>query len=833
MPERLLHIAQPETYDLHYSVDFEQFTFFCKQKVLLEITEQTSILCLHCEDLLISELQLSSENVVVPVTSDISDGKLNIYSGGMFSPGDYNLELRFSGKLNDDLSGFYRSRYIDNDGHEAYLATTQFEAPYARKAFPCFDEPAFKAVFTVTLDIPGQMIGISNMPVESECVANGRKSVRFLPTPPMSTYLLYMGAGNFDFIEQKRDDRTIRVYGVNGKSSQGRFALQFAADSLQFFEQYSGVKYPLPKLDLLAIPDFAAGAMENWGACTFREVLLYVDDATTSLTVKKRVAEVIAHELWHQWSGNLVTMKWWDDLWLNEAFATYQAYRAVDQFFPQWHILDDFIDGDTSAAFEMDMLSSTHPIAVPVHTANEIEEIFDHISYGKGGSVLRMIEGYIGEEAFRKGVSAYLDKFAYQNAIAEDLWETLEENSGLPVKDILISWVIKPGFPLLHAKKNDATIHLTQKLFTANKSESQELWPVPLTWTTDNHKGERLFDTKECEIAVNGSFTKINQGQTGFYRTLYDIRMYDELCNPIKSKQLHEYDRWGILNDLWACVIAGYASLDDLLQIVAWYDGEDQLFVLREIASQCTEISHLLRFTDHGKELFHRFRAPFSKALNNLGWKSTEKEEPHLKQLRPIAISFLIRSGDEVVKQQALSMARSYLENASLDPDIRGACLSAVSNDGTRQSFDTIKKAYEEKVNIEEKIALLCTLSEFTDPALLTQYINYAMTDAVRRQDLRTVFSRIAHNPSCPALFFNWVKENWERLRDLRKSHFVYMGLLQTLITTAPDINSLNNIRDFLNQNDEGYEKTKANAFEKAQLYISFRERGLTTSPSP
>ena len=452
MSQRLALTVQPKSYNLHFGVDFEQFIFTGKQNILIEITEPQPLLRLHCVELTVTELSLLSHNGTVPVTFSLSDGELLINSNQLIERGEYQLHLSFTGKLNDDLSGFYRSRYIDNDGQEAYIATTQFEAPYARKAFPCFDEPLFKATFTVALDIPKHMIAISNMPIESQSVNNSRKTVLFAPTPPMSSYLLYMGAGDFDYIEQIKDGRTIRIYGVNGNSSKGAFALQFAADSLDFFEQYSGIQYPLPKLDLLAIPDFAAGAMENWGACTFREVLLYVDEATTSLTTKKRVAEVIAHELWHQWSGNLVTMKWWDDLWLNEAFATYQAFRAVDHFYPQWHIWDDFIDGDTNAAFGMDMLSSTHPIAVPVHTPEEIEEIFDHISYGKGGSVLRMIEGYIGEEAFRKGVSAYLKKFTYQNAIAEDLWDTLEQNSGLPVKDILISWIIKPGFPIAYER---------------------------------------------------------------------------------------------------------------------------------------------------------------------------------------------------------------------------------------------------------------------------------------------------------------------------------------------------------------------------------------------
>ncbi len=822
---RLPQAIIPVVYTLRFDVNFEQFIFIGQEDITIEIKEETPVVRLHCEDLEITEISLSNETASFRVEYDLSKGELHIKSDMPFVPGTYSLNVGFSGKLNDDLSGFYRSRYIDNNGQEAYLATTQFEAPYARKAFPCFDEPAFKAPFKVSLTFPEHMIGISNMPVESETIINNRKSIVFAQTPSMSTYLLYMGVGNFDFIEQIRDGRAIRVYGVNGKSAQGTFALRFAADALHFFENYTKVPYPLPKLDLLAIPDFAAGAMENWGAITFREVLMYVDDSTTSLTVKKRIAEVIAHELWHQWSGNLVTMKWWDDLWLNEAFATYQAYKAVDQYFPQWHILDDFIEGDTKSAFEMDMLSTTHPIAVPVHTANEIEEIFDHISYGKGGSVLRMIEGYIGGEAFRNGVSAYLQKFAFKNAIAEDLWDTLELHCGLPIKEILISWITKPGFPLLTASRINNSIHLTQQLFTAQKNVSVAPWPIPLTWISQNTTEERLFDSPECDLAINGTFIKFNNAQSGFFRTQYDKQMYSELCKEIKKQRFHEYDRWGILNDLWACVFAGYAELTDLLEIMDWYDTEDHLFVLRELFSHCSEISQLLRFSDCGKSLFKRYRKPFEHALTNLGWQSNEKEEPNSKQLRPIAIDFLIRAGDTQVKQGALTKALSYLENGSLEPDLRAACLRAVSDEGTSQLFDKVKTAYESKTATEEKLSLLGILSEFTDPSHLKMYLDYSLTDKVRRQDLRTVFSRASNNPSCPGLFFNWVKQNWDTLHELRKSHFVYMGLLQTLITTAPDENSLNDIRDFLLKNSEGYEKTKANAFERAELNIAFRKR--------
>lgn len=825
MPERLPQTVIPEHYDLHFTIDFERFLFIGKQKLLIKITDTQSFLRLHCEDLTISELLFSSAKYSAAVEYSLSDGELHIKPPEPLSPGKYQLDLSFTGNLNDDLAGFYRSRYTDINGKDAYLATTQFEAPYARKAFPCFDEPGFKATFAVTLDIPQQMTAISNMPEKKQTIANGRKSVSFCSTPPMSTYLLYMGVGHFDFIEEKKDNRTIRVFGVNGKSSQGTFALQFAAKTLRFFEDYTNVEYPLPKLDLIAIPDFAAGAMENWGACTFREVLLYVDETVTSVSAKKRVAEVIAHELWHQWSGNLVTMKWWDDLWLNEAFATYQAFRAVDHFYPQWQIWDDFIDGDTKSAFGMDMLSSTHPIAVPVHTANEIEEIFDHISYGKGGSVLRMIEDYIGVESFRKGVSTYLKNFTYKNAVAEDLWTTLEKHSGQPVKDILISWIIKPGFPLLKASKKDSIVHLTQQRFTAAKNGDSGIWPVPLTWISTDHTQERLFYTPDCIIPTSNGFTKFNEQQTGFYRVLYDNQILIDLKIAVKSKILHKYDRWGILNDFWACVFAGYASLSELLEIMSWYDSEDQVFVLRELASQCTEISQLLQFKDNGQKLFHKYRLPFSRALDKLGWESNGQEDPHVKQLRAIAISFLIRAGDNIVKQKALSMAQSYLEDGPLDPDIRNACLRAISIEGTRSLFDILKRTYERKNNIEEKIALLSTLADFTDPSLLGEYLDYAMTSAVRRQDLRTVFSRVGHNPSCPQLFFQWVKNHWPVLSELRKSHFVFMGLLQTMITTAQDADVLNSIREFLENNDEGFQKTKANAFETAQLYIAFREK--------
>ncbi len=829
MSDRLSPTSRPISYELQFKLDFDRFAFTGRQKTIIRISEETQQLRLHCEKLSIRDLSLFTRGEKVPVSQGQENGELHILSERPLDPGEYLLQVSFSGELGDDLAGFYRSRYTDSSGTETYLATTQLEAPYARRVFPCFDEPGFKARFSVTMDIPAHMTALSNMPVESESVSRDRKTVRFATTPSMSTYLLYMGAGEFDYLEEIRGNRTVRVYGVNGKSSQGAYALKFAADTLEFFENYSGIDYPLPKLDLIAIPDFAAGAMENWGAVTFREVLLYIDESS-SLPVKKRVAEVIAHELWHQWSGNLVTMEWWDDLWLNEAFATFIAFKAVNHFHPDWHIWDDFIESDTKRAFAMDMLSSTHPIAVPVHTPNEVEEIFDAISYGKGASVLRMVEAYIGEDSFAKGVSAYLSAFAYKNAVADDLWDTLEENSAQSVKKLLVSWVTEPGFPLLTAEGNAKSISLRQERFGTGSSGATSVRPIPLTWVSAGQFEEKLFDTGEAKISRNGHFLKINVNQTGFYRTRYDHELLNSLCDAVHKKVLPVYDRWGLLNDFWACTLAGYSRLEELLHTMDYYRTEKESFVLREISSICSEIAQNLRIAGRGKLLFERYAKPFTTAYNELGIQSSESDSPQKRQIRPLAIQVLIRAENKEVTDKALDLSCRYLDGTPIDPDIRSACLSAVSHTGEEEVFEKVRKAYEEKEGGEEKMALLGTLGEFEKADLLKRYLDYSLTDAVRRQDLRTVFVRAARNSACPDIFFDWAKEHWDTLGDLSKSHLVFIGFLQTLIVTAPDLKTLSGIREFLENNTTGFEKTKAVAFEKAELYIRFREREKDSS---
>lgn len=821
MPERLQKYVKPEKYNLHLDVNFNDFTYNGKVTIILSVIEPVKTFWLHSEYMITHECTLNSDGPI-PINYSHTDGKLHITSEDLLVKGTYELTLQFSASLTDDLSGFYRSRYIDSSGIEKFLATSHFEAPYARKAFPCFDEPLFKAKFSVSLTIPDSMTGISNMPVKKETVNGDRKTILFATTPPMSTYLLYCGAGHFDYIEKKQGNRTLRVYGINGNSAKGIFALQFAAECLTFFEQYSGLDYPLPKLDLIAIPDFSAGAMENWGAVTFREVLLLVDEKNTSLTIKKRVAEVVAHELWHQWSGNLVTMKWWDDLWLNESFATYIAFKAVDSFYPEWYIWDDFIEHDIIGALSMDMLSSTHPIAVEVHTANEIEEIFDNISYGKGAGVLRMIEQYIGKAAFRKGVSVYLKKFAFANAEAADLWNTLEQYSGEPVKDILVSWITKPGFPLVIAEKHESTMEIKQQRFHGDKREQ---WPIPLTWISKGTEYRKLLLENHDKIDINGKRLKLNTNQNGLYRVLYSPKVYDDFSDPAYLMQLSEYDRWGILNDLRACVFAGYAPLSRLLTLLDTFTQEKNYFVLKEIVSFCDEIGRALLLERKGEALFKRYAPLFQNHYSRLGINPAKEDSPRERNLRGLVIQFCIRANDESVITETFTRAHAYLNGVDINPDIRLACLSSISHRGTRELFEKLRHTYENKKGVEEKLALLQTLGEFTDPSCIIEFLDYALTDAVRRQDLRYIFKGVTNNTSYGELFFKWVQENWNTLSQFKKSPAVYMGLLQALIGSTVNRNALSQVKNFLDTNSTGFEQTLAVAYEHANMKFAFRER--------
>src|SRR6266699_3779852 len=524
---------QIESYDLFLDVDFRNLRFDGKVKIKLE--SETDVK-LNSVELEILEVAANGRLVKYKLEGEDFTVRTGKFAG--------ELGIKYRGSISDKLVGLYKAAY---DG--GYVASTQFEAVSARRLLPCLDHPAYKADFKLTVKTDSDNSVISNMPPTSVRVEGPKKTVEFPKTPRMSTYLLYLGIGKFEEVKDRFNGVDYIVATVPGKSSGAKYPLGVARDSVKFFESYFGSKYNLPKLHLIAVPEFAAGAMENWGAITFREIVLLVDK-DSSIRIKKQVAEVIAHEISHQWFGDLVTMKWWDDLWLNESFATFMAYKVVDSAYPQWKIWQDFVKNSTGGAMARDALNSTNPIEAKVRSPEEIEELFDEISYGKGASILRMIEAYLGPDKFQKGVSKYLQQFRYSNASGRDLWDHLQQASGLDVSHIMGEWISKIGYPVVKASLSQGKLVLEQERFLLSGAREKQIWPIPVTITVDGKTQQLLLDKEKTEVKIsNPKSLKLNVDRTGFYRTDY---RGSELQALVWAGELSGLDRYGIANDAWA-----------------------------------------------------------------------------------------------------------------------------------------------------------------------------------------------------------------------------------------------------------------------------------------
>ena len=575
-PYRLPSNVQPEHYAITLSPDLDRFTFEGEETISITILEPTAVVELNAIELQVFSASASladGSTHSASVDLDEQAERARLTFAQPLPAGKAELQLTFSGTLNDQMRGFYRSRYTAADGSTRHMATTQFEATDARRAFPCWDEPSAKAVFEVTLVIPEDLVAISNMPEASNSpVEGGKRAVRFEPSPRMSTYLVAFVVGDMAAVQGTAEDGTlVRVWATRGNEDKGKFALENSIRILKYMNEYFGIAYPLPKMDHIAIPDFAAGAMENWGAITYRETALLFDPENSAAASRQRILEVVAHEMAHMWFGDLVTMEWWDDLWLNESFASWMGDKAVDHLYPEWEMWTQFVSMDTNSALALDGLRNSHPIEVAVNDPAEIRELFDAISYSKGGSVLRMIEDFLGEETFRQGLHRYLSAHAYGNARTEHLWHGLAEASSKPVTAIMNSWVKQTGYPVLEtAVRRDgatATVALTQKRFLYDNllepsTADQTRWQVPVIIGQGGSakKTAFLMEDPNASVALQGanSWIKVNAGQTAFFRANYPLEEWDRLKEAVASLELSSTDRLGLQNDAYALVRAGY-----------------------------------------------------------------------------------------------------------------------------------------------------------------------------------------------------------------------------------------------------------------------------------
>ena len=841
--------ARPSKYRIKLQPDLKNFTFDGEQSVDLLILEATSTIVLNSIDLEISNTTLHANGTTLTsksVTIDKDAETATLDFGETIQPGDARLEMVFTGGLNDKLMGFYRSEYTSQDGETRYLATTQFEPTDARRAFPCWDEPAKKATFEVTLVFSDEYQAVSNTPVVEEAVPGpGLKSVRFAETPIMSTYLLVFIVGNLTFIEERAaGGTTVGVWTTPGKEDQASFALDTSVKLLSYFNEYFGIPYPLPKLDHIAIPDFAAGAMENWGAVTYRETALLVDPDNSSAGTRQRVAEVIAHEMAHMWFGDLVTMEWWDDLWLNESFASWMGNKAVDWLFPEWEMWTQFVNMDTNRALSLDGLKNSHPIEQAVKNPAEVSQLFDAISYSKGASVIRMLENFLGEESFRKGLNRYLSSHMYDNARTEDLWSALETESGRPVTAIMDSWVKQMGYPVLQVESDrtggQTTLSVTQERFvydrllgdTGPDSDSDnEVWRVPVSASQGREESTvTVMDGRQTQIDVPGSsdgWVKLNPLQTGFFRVNYSTEDWQRLVPAIESLELHATDRLGVQNDAYALSRAGLLPVTQFLSLAQAYKNEGDASVWSDLASNLRDIEQLI-----SDEAIHPAyqgfaREIFGPAARKIGWEP-KSGEGHLDALlRSTVLSQAGSYHDPDVTAQASERFQKYLQDReTLAPNLRGVVFALAAQSGGKDVYDQIWGLEGETDLAEEKIRLLMSLTRFQRPELLNSTLADSLSAKVRSQDSITLVAGVAANPKGRDLAWEFVKDNWAEF-DRRYGGGGF-GLMR-LVSICSHFNSQEKADEvdsfFAEHPAPAAERTIRQALERVRLNIKWLEQ--------
>ena len=797
--------VRPLKYSLTLTPDLDTFTFLGEETVELQVTKPVSTITANASELEISQAQLTLKDGATLPAKEISldeAAETVTYSFDRSIPeGTATLNVRFTGTLNDELRGFYRSQYKAADGRERFLATTQFEATDARRAFPCWDDPAVKATYQVTLVVPSDLVAISNMPVESETpVEGGTKAVRFAESPRMSTYLLAFIVGDFASVEATAPNGTVvRVWTTRGKEEQGRFATENAVRLLAFFNDYFGIPYPLQKLDHIAIPDFAAGAMENWGAITYRETALLYDAANSAANTRQRILEVVAHEMAHMWFGDLVTMEWWDDLWLNESFASWMGDKAVDHLYPEWHMWTQFVSQDTNAGLSLDGLRNSHPIEARVEDPAEIRELFDAISYSKGAATLRMLEEFLGEETFRSGLNAYLSTHQYGNARTEDLWAALEQVSGQPVTSLMNTWIKQTGYPVLQVetqrRETEARLKLSQRRFLYDhllgEGEADgTTWQVPVTviGPEASQKTSVLMDKREMVLPLEkglgpSGWVKVNAEQTGFYRVNYPAEEWARLQAAVEGGQLPATDRLGLQNDAYALARAGFAPATQFLSLAEAYVNEDDSSVWNDLSANLRGMESLL-FEEACLPQFERFaRGLFQRIVQRVGWDARPGEGHLDSLLRSTVLSQIGAYGDRQVAEEAQGRFARYLKDpASLHPDLRGTVFGLVAHEGDRTTFVTLWELEKAATLHEEKVRFLGALTRFQHKELIQETLDRALNPSeVRSQDTVAVVTAMAGNRHGRDLAWEFLKANWAEFdRRYGRGGFAIMRLVGT-----------------------------------------------------
>lgn len=789
----------PKHYKLELTPDLVTLEYVGSEHISVFVSSSTSIVQLHSKEIQVLSASFKSNSSdkkldASEITYRLKENIVSFTFSEELALGDGVLSLSFRGILNSDMAGFYKSSYVDSDGNKQVMASTQFEALDARRAFPCWDEPLLKATFSVTLVIATHLTAISNMPeISVEHLPNGKKRITFDDSPLMSTYLLAWAVGVFDFVQSKSSGGVnIRVFSPPGRSHQGLFALEVGKKALDFYDDYFQVKYPLPKLDMLCVTEFAAGAMENWGLVTYREVDLMIDPVKASSQQKQRVAIVVTHELAHQWFGNLVTMQWWDDLWLNEGFACYMEHFATDALFPEYHIWEQYTTDAMGAALRLDSLRSSHPIQVPIKHAEEVEQVFDAISYCKGSTVVRMVAALLGPEKFQEGLRQYMSRHQYKNTVTTDLWQAWSDVSGTDVAGLMASWTSQMGFPYLTVVEeswtdSEVAFTLEQKWFLSDGSgaddDNSKLWAIPLLFATNasvSSVAVVMSDRRQTfKIPLgpveNGSaeqWLKINAGQQALVRVAHSPTMTSRIQGAIRQKLLGAEDRAALLLDAYALAKANATSIEAVVELLRAFDQETNATVWSALEGILGGLQLLMeQVGGAANEAFLVFAKRIVRgALERVGWDGKEGEQ-HSDKLQRASILGLVESfcsGDEdVVVESKRKFDEHWERPEALAAEYKSIVYRIVLKNGSLAEFDRLITAYNSTEDNSLRKFVLVSIGATQQPELQKRTLDWAISSGqVKLQDFFYPIRAVAFSSGAGSdLTWKYFRENLAVIR--------------------------------------------------------------------
>lgn len=837
----------PKHYNVQLEPNFTDFTFNGEVTIDLYFTEDTNEIVLNTTEIKIHEAHLarkdvgpeSAETFKAPEVKYNED--LQTATFGLHRPikegTTASLAIKFTGTLNDNMAGFYRSSYKDKDGNTKYLATTQMEPTDCRKAFPCFDEPALKATFDISLIADANLTSLSNMNEESsKTLDNGKKLTKFATTPPMSTYLVAFIVGDLKYIETNAFRVPVRVYATPGTEHLGKFSLDLAAKTLEFYEKTFDSPYPLPKMDMVAIPDFSAGAMENWGLVTYRLVDLLFDETTSGASTKQRVAEVVQHELAHQWFGNLVTMDFWDGLWLNEGFATWMSWYSCNVFYPEWKVWESYVADNLQSALSLDSLRSSHPIEVPVKKISEINQIFDAISYSKGSCVLRMVSQYIGEKTFIEGIKKYLKKHAFKNTVTSDLWAALSDASGKDISHMMDVWTRQIGHPVVSVTETNTGIKVKQNRFLrtgdVKPEEDEVLYPIVLGLRSkDGIDEDVLLTEREKDLTIDKEFYKINANHSGIYRTLYPADRLEKLGQAAKKGLLTVEDRTGMVADAGALVASGHQKTSGFLALVKGFTEEREYVVWSEILNRVGSIRGAWVFEDQGvKDGLKSFnRKIIAGVAHELGWEFKEGDSHILQQFKALAFGSAGTSDDETVVKAAKDMFAKFAagDKGAIHPNLRSSVYAIALKNGGRKEWEAILNAYHTGANSDERNTALRALGRSKDPQCIKDTLALALSSDVKEQDIYLPLAGLRGHAEGITALWNWAKESWDVLEKKLPPGLGMLGSIVQIVTSSfTSEEHIADVRKFFDERStKGFDKGLAQALDAVTAKAKWLER--------